>query len=482
MSSPIRIEEWDDTDLRIPPSVPDGIRVRLRQALFQFAYSVGRWYPFITEFTFPTELVSVSVDEAKAIVIEGRRLRDLPCSIASSMTPDQVASALGNLSRRISAAITRLGGSSGVFIKLNSRSAKDVVFEEFHETLWNAMQAELHHTDLSQYMPSHSCPVPKLRELEETLAGLFIRQAQASMRVSDPGAAIDQLLRSGRIYMDLSKCLECVDHGLPFEAEIAVRAWDPTLLPSMEMRCYVRNKHLTAIAQYYDSAPLAWLTRGGPAAVTAIREALQERIRHFVEDEVAPKLPHKSFVVDVICRHPPEWEQTPLGTEEILPPARVQERVSTIRGEGPCPMRMGVVEINPFHKGAASLFAWRGPDRDILLHGFEMRLINPSPRMLTPQLWATPLAHLPAAFATRLQEWVTAQCMERCPDQFYRIVRAHRCHWAQARPQEAMPYLAPGWREPRHRSGTWWVVVGGAALVGLVSLGMVAASRVRRLL
>lgn len=185
------------------------------------------------------------------------------------------------LPRRIDEAIAAVG-SDRVFVRLSSRSPKDVPLRD------RALMARL----IREYVDAHR-PAGEGhgRPSDALLFQAVVASCSRACLVRTADEAVAMLVRSERVFQDLTARLL---HEEAFRMCVVVRAW-ADLEPEMEFRVFVYNARLTAITQYYRACYVASI--GERAA------EIEARVSEFVRERVIPavaSLGLPSYVVDVV--------------------------------------------------------------------------------------------------------------------------------------------------------------------------------------
>ncbi|KAH3755995.1 cell division cycle protein 123-like [Pelomyxa schiedti] len=314
---------------------------------YQSLFDLDRWYPALTEFTFPTVQLELSQDQAKALIhcFESRKVPFVPqlpseqpdrmpaasetssskevvtaphdvnvtSEMPSTTVPELSAEEfqhkiLYELAVAIQNAIQQLGGAA--FVRLSTRSPKDAIpFGGRFSALFNARMSQ----------------VPAGDSNRDSIE--FFRVVNHAMAINWGIEAVQILACSQRVHEDLSQWLQ-VNPGL-FKMNVLVRKWEQ-IDPSMEFRVFVHNGMLTAITQYLHSCFFE--------SLVSEKQHIKEKIVQFFDQVLKDKLRplYKSYVIDLYIRDSGE---------------------------------VRVIEINPFwNKTSSALFGW-DKDRDIIASG-----------------------------------------------------------------------------------------------------------------
>lgn len=117
------------------------------------------------------------------------------------------------------------------------------------------------------------------RKIREIIA--YTRTASYTLRVTSGAEAIRLLVRSQRVFTDISFAL--LMGGDKFDLQIIFREWCPDILPEWEFRAFVWNRKLTCCTQYYSHCFVPEMAQN--------KEKVSKTITDFIEKEVIPKLP-----------------------------------------------------------------------------------------------------------------------------------------------------------------------------------------------
>jgi len=205
-----------------------GLRVdqveEYRREYYRQSYNVHSWYEALKPHTFRT--ISLNITPA-----DGR-------AVADKQEPERAAT-LAALEQRIDGAIRQHFGDTGCFVKLGTRSPKDVPLLDFDNA---ALQALLHAEMRSQ---------PQLVHDLNHRIWAFIRAGSKALRVTSGAQALHLLTRSERVREDLNRQLAFPDPL--FQGEIVLREWLPELAerPEYEFRGFVNEGRLNALTMYF---------------------------------------------------------------------------------------------------------------------------------------------------------------------------------------------------------------------------------------
>ena len=121
------------------------------------------------------------------------------------------------------------------FIKLNTRSAKDVTVYDFE----NEKMKELIVKEIER--------IPKEKRTANEEVSAFVVASQLALKVESGGEAMQLFCKSQRIYEDLSKILK-FGKAL-FQSKIVLRKWieEVPRCPESEFRAFVHNNSLVKI-------------------------------------------------------------------------------------------------------------------------------------------------------------------------------------------------------------------------------------------
>lgn len=295
-------------------------------------FNIEHWLPLLGDWTFATEFVSITVDDA-------RMLRDACERFVKSKAADSAdAARLAAFADRLAPTLARMmadNGDRGAFVKLSSRSAKDA--PGLASTL--AVRVRQRCAALSHNDDDGDCENSRLRLLFEI--------ATDFMRMRTPQQIVDAFVCSDRVLQDMTVALERLDR---FNENVVVRRW-VDIAVDMEFRGFVHRGKLTALAQYFH---LVFSRR----LVTLKSEILQLIVSAF-ETHIHSRLSARfsSYVIDFALT----------GGRFAFDATAAAE-----------PERVWVIELNPFDNCTdGALFSWRD-DAAVLrgdaANGVEFRL------------------------------------------------------------------------------------------------------------
>lgn len=278
-------------------TVPGASPQEKKETLERWArYNLDRYYEVVEDLTFPTAFLPLPLADARLLT--------------KGSLPD-------GLKDDLNAAIQRVGGSDGAFVRLTTRSPKDAVDK----------------------MPERLAPL-----LEEALRGvpeddqnatlIALRRAFAqTLRIHSADEALFIMSLSGRTISDVIRMSSHPDADQFWDMQLVVRKFCD--LPAHgEFRVFVHSGQVRGISQYDTLCYFPHLVQQKAAIAALIlqfHEALHQRVGHLFDD----------YVLDLaLLDNPAEAAPTP---HQVL-----------------------LVEINPWdtHTGAA-LFNWE-QDKQIL--------------------------------------------------------------------------------------------------------------------
>jgi len=337
-----------------------------RRYHYQQSFGVQQWYDKLGEFTFRSSFVPLEPEEVKALIRVNRALtRRNNCILYSANATDEEIDAiqisdtdnelLKNLENKIQQQIEALG-NTGVFIKLNTRSPKDVYIYATQDLQRVTKILNMVEGFLRELNPNATSLEHQFTAAEVTLS--FVRANTLAMKVNKAPDAIDLLLESNRVYQDLSRVEEFASDNV--RASVVVREWNPNIVTRnhMEFRGFVYKNQLNAVSQYDDITFCP--------DIYSQREELGQRILDFFNNHIRDKLTDiESYVIDFF-----------VDGDNIF-----------------------VIELNPFHNGAgACLFSWR-EHRELFMNGpYQFKVVEAAHK--------NPLEQLPAFWERKLSQYV----------------------------------------------------------------------------
>ena len=220
-------------------------------------YRIEHWYPKIREYTFETAFLDVDSETCGAIAKYAESARLLRQSInfqdsledrlfvheeAAKHLPvsKETFALLDKLEKQLDDAIKSFG-DDGAFVKLSTRSPKDTAIQlhNIHvfiaESLRKDMERAGGQMDDNEW---HRCGV-----------SAFVDACCKVLRVKNGAEAMFLMLHSDRVYSDITRMkLANADSS---KVQLAVRRWDPRVVPALEFRSFVYNHTMTSCTQYY---------------------------------------------------------------------------------------------------------------------------------------------------------------------------------------------------------------------------------------
>jgi len=165
--------------------------------------------------------------------------------ISSTVIPtEEELKLVAGVEDRIDDIVKELGGE--VFVKLNTRSPKDAVFERRNPNVERFLLEELEQLKKKK-------PTEKIDDNDELI--LLTRAATRGMRVTTGKEAMALLSVSDRVYSDLRKSIQSTKTTLRNDpgVSVIVRKWD--FFPiHMEFRGFVCKRKFTGLSQYFHYA------------------------------------------------------------------------------------------------------------------------------------------------------------------------------------------------------------------------------------
>lgn len=273
------------------------------------AFDNEAWYDALRDVTFPSDFFDLPQDQGVALVAAYKHR----FTSRAPPSPAQWA-ALRTLQANLDSAIAGVAeDDGGAFVRLSTRSPKDAVCLPDDGTA-ERLQADAA-TDPNGALAA------------------FFQTSNESLRVGSGAEALQLLLCSERVFMDLLTEREAAGAGQPWRMRVCVRRWNPHLRDQLEFRGFVRHGKLVALGQYNTYVALVRLHDE--------RAALLAQMTAFFDAQLEHRLAAagiNSCVLDLACL--PE----PAGTTLV-------------------------VELNPANKSTgAGLFDWVR-DAELLLTG-----------------------------------------------------------------------------------------------------------------
>jgi hypothetical protein len=221
----------------------------------------------------------------------------------------------------------RFNQSGQAFVKLSSRSPKDVTTGNFDELVQN----ELSQLTEEQLSDNHQ------------RCCAFVRASCKLLRISSFEQVMQLLIQSERVFEDITQELS-IKRPDEFNISLVLREWKDIDF-DLEFRGFVHNNKLTALSQYNQICFIEDIHRN--------KDLIEKRILQLF-DIIQPKLQSlNSYVLDFTA------DRKLLSFDD-----KVQECVT-------------IVEVNPYEISTGScLFDWK-TERNLLENGpFEFRIVD----------------------------------------------------------------------------------------------------------
>lgn len=282
-------------------------------------FNIECWLDALGDATFATELVPISIPEARALILLHKGGSPQNAAALATKALDSMALRLQEAMQIVT---TREG--EGCFVKTSCRSAKD------HAELAEIRALCLANLELL-HMQDENAKLVALSYASMTLLCMTVARR-----------VMDIFVASERCWHDMELALAQQDS---WTESLVARAW-VHLEPDMEFRCFVSNNQLTAVSQYRH---LVCFPR-----LLALREKLIEGLTDFFQVVIRPRLtgcfPDNRYVADLAV----ELVGGDIGNIMSAEPLDV------VLGRWWC------IEVNPFYETTdGCLFSW-GRERDLL--------------------------------------------------------------------------------------------------------------------
>eukprot|EP01102_Stenamoeba_stenopodia_P007395 TRINITY_DN206_c2_g1_i2.p1 TRINITY_DN206_c2_g1~~TRINITY_DN206_c2_g1_i2.p1 ORF type:complete len:336 (-),score=67.82 TRINITY_DN206_c2_g1_i2:306-1313(-) len=258
-------------------------------------YHVQSWYPLVQKDTFDTKFFALSFEQAQAIVAYaggslavgpdqpdyanyrfGRRFVK-----KNPEEESRLVKVLDGISELIDAKIKEFSNCSGVFVRLSSRSPKDVCDYALYETYLKDLAA------LNKEEGATVDSNPVYQKIAFTRASCNVLKATCGLD------AMKLFLNSQRVFEDLSMAISVYNSNSEvetFQMQVVVRRWED-IRQEWEFRAFVFDGVLTACTQYYAGVYV-------PKLVANI-DYYKQRIVSFWHNSVKSVMEHGSLY---LCR------------------------------------------------------------------------------------------------------------------------------------------------------------------------------------
>jgi D123 len=314
----------------------DLFRYKLVKRCEHINFDVEAWYGILQSETFYTEFVSLSPALAEAFVHYYRtRYNSKPLLTVADLR--LIESMQDQLKQKIFNPNKNRFQANGSFIRLSSRSPKDGTPLDA-QALIRSYQKEL---NMLQAKHPEECDTAEGRANMQLIA--YSNAQFQCLRVTNELEALNLILSSERVFIDLLEALDCqqvADHtemnsaGIQlhdWNNNIIVRQWDSLLDSSMEFRCFVYQSDLTAISQYNHYCKFYQLQ--DVDVIQRIKTTIVKYWHRKIQPLMAPyKEKYANYIIDI----------------------------GLIQDSSSDEVRCTVIELNPFAiRTGASLFDWK---------------------------------------------------------------------------------------------------------------------------
>ena len=236
----------DRTDLNFYPTtaealahgVPESQVELYKRYAYQQAFGIDRWYEQLRAHTFETWFITLTADDIETLLSGASECRGKPLAAVRRWVEQGGAP---SLRQRLQTSFDEVGEPA--FVKLNTRSPKDVVVDAFDEE--EVVQRVT--SDVARLL--RTAPRDEQDAVSRLMAA-FVTSCTDLLRCDDAAASLALLLRSRRMREDLGKVRAFGVGAVP--ASITLRRWEPAVAacPEGELRGFVHGGTLNALSQY----------------------------------------------------------------------------------------------------------------------------------------------------------------------------------------------------------------------------------------
>ncbi|CAF2143705.1 unnamed protein product [Rotaria magnacalcarata] len=298
-------------------------------------FDVEGWYHILEYQTFHTEFISISPSTARAFV-NYYQTRYNSKRVFNTNDLRSIQSIQHQLNQKIFNLRANQFQSSGNFIRLSSRSPKD------GNPLDSQKLVQLYHQEFENLKLKYPNEYDSIEGKANMQLIAYSNAQMKSLKVTNEVEALNLILSSERVFIDLLEALDCQDahdnktininnrNLYDWSTKIIIREWNNLLDPSMEFRCFVYDSNLTAISQYNHYCKFYPLQND--ITVQNIKNTIIQYWQQKIEPLLDPfKEKYSKYIIDI-------------GLIE-----------NSISNEMECV----VIELNPFARGTgAGLFHW----------------------------------------------------------------------------------------------------------------------------
>ncbi|WP_191968184.1 cell division cycle protein 123 family protein [Legionella longbeachae] len=242
-----------------------------------FPFDFDQWYPRLEKLTFPSQILPISTDTAKAMV-KFYQVTFLGKGHLSQEDMKQIRALEKTVAKIM--AVNYL--NKDVFIRMSNRSPKDgIPLKELEKSSFKKYD-EIVNSDLDSNQK-----MIMLTELQ-----------MQNLRCTSAQEVLNLLLSSERVYSDLQLALECSARKEDkWSTSLVIRSWEPNLRQDQEFRLFIYQNQLTAITQYNPYCRYPSLNES-----IKTQEKLKIKFKDFVEQHQAT-IGADNYILDIAYIH-----------------------------------------------------------------------------------------------------------------------------------------------------------------------------------
>ncbi|CAF0942250.1 unnamed protein product [Adineta ricciae] len=217
-------------------------RYKLERQRQHIPFNVESWYPILKVQTFHTEFLSISPSIAQAFVNYYQARYNSKTVLFTHEHLNLIESIENQLKNKLFHRPI-----NEYFIRLSSRSPKD------GDCLNQQLLKDIYDQELHRLKENYPNEYDTIESQSNMQMIAFCSAQFECLKVTNEREALNLILSSERVFIDLSDALQCEkldDEKIPWNNHLILRQWHSQLNHSMELRCVVYQSKLTAISQY----------------------------------------------------------------------------------------------------------------------------------------------------------------------------------------------------------------------------------------
>ena len=268
---------------------------------YGFAYDIDQWYPKCRDFTFPTEFLPISQEEAK-VMIKQYEINVLHQKVQLNEEEYEIYKQLEQKIEEILQThfYDEEEDIVAAFVRMSSRSPKDAAFSS--ENMKQLLSKKLYEKKAAFRKTKSTSQV--LVQNYEFIA--FFEAQLETLKFESAQQVLELHCTSRRVYDDLKTALQYKsdennkNENLRWNTQMVFRKWSENHDIMLEFRGFVYNRKLTAISQYFDPLYFEKLNKNKNVYLKAMQSFY---------DSVKDQIPFDNCIIDFLITEPESDEE-----------------------------------------------------------------------------------------------------------------------------------------------------------------------------